>query len=1077
MAGVGDSSGDGAGGASSDRSFGRHILRHPALADPQASPLANPPLSFHLLLQKLIPLPYHEVPVEDPRPPPPPPQNPVVEVKERPAFRVPIPHDLPPGPWEPEDILPPRPPNDDSRESEECGKGFDDRNDSLVSAPTVRRPSRPNRYEKTSRNSLNSLREQRLRCNGRPGYGNDTPSDNPRSDLWHGYPKINAGDGPSGYRRQHKTYATGDQYQRKHMDLGHSPHALRWKPKTNEQRQPQALVEKKKGKAEWVAVTRMQCVNRNSEVGERSQQELTDDGWQTVSGNDPDQIEFVSNFDKLEIEESDVDLKTPKDFEDGSSSGYEPVSGEGKENLSSEDGGDGQEDILPNEHTDSLTLQGDPAQTRINRRPPTPLAKFDGSKPLRRKQISRHGMKHRGIECRPDIETLSPGFVSVYESLLPSDVEKENQNLLLKSLTVIINKEWPNVKLHLYGSCANSFGFSNSDVDICLSIDECESKHDMLLKLADILQSENYQDVEEMELTYLLTVEDTDCAYFDQVDELHNFGSLNDESLAELVWGFFHYWAFAHNYTRDVISVRTGCIISKKIKNWTRRIGNDRHLLCIEDPFETSHDLGRHVDRCSIDMLRSEFKRAASVLHVGKTLVSLHGLPSFGLALMNDLVVAVVGDFKSLDSLANGRPKEAGDQAEGAGSSAAAVTKSDKFEIEYKIDRTRVQRFSGLRKRNTLKRDNLNDIRFMVVWKQFGGGGYASNDNIVTDEAELELYQKLEKLYASTRSSKHFQRDIVRGVEGFIVVGSKQVEIGSKLSEDSKKYGLENSCTSDSTLSKATLRFSQARSEMEKEREVLLKSLSTLIVEPLRAMVVGAQLEDARQLAQCYEKMRQEAEVQILFGNEMLLLGHFVYFIEVSKRQMRLREGHGNVDNSSKLEASETKLQELKSNMVVLGKEAVAAMTAVEAQQQRLTLQRLIAMVESERIYHQKNLQILDQLVGQMVSERQRIETSPSRMFTDSVPSPPSYEEASGIWSSQTMEGSTDSMGYFLGEVVHSYQAESDFELNLSVGDFVVVRKVPVSNGWAEGECKGKAGWFPYGYVEKRERVAHSLPV
>lgn len=123
--------------------------------------------------------------------------------------------------------------------------------------------------------------------------------------------------------------------------------------------------------------------------------------------------------------------------------------------------------------------------------------------------------------------------------------------------------------------------------------------------------------------------------------------------------------------------------------------------------------------------------------------------------------------------------------------------------------------------------------------------------------------------------------------------------------------------------------------------------------------------------------------------------------------------------------------------------------------------------VESERSYHQKNLQILDQLVGQasefasistwrmlfsdeiwfmylfcfgvsfcrldmiifafhfltrfilsqMVSERQRIETSPSRMFTDSVPSPPSYEEASGIWSSQTMEGSTDSVGYFLGEV------------------------------------------------------------
>lgn len=48
-----------------------------------------------------------------------------------------------------------------------------------------------------------------------------------------------------------------------------------------------------------------------------------------------------------------------------------------------------------------------------------------------------------------------------------------------------------------------------------------------------------------------------------------------------------------------------------------------------------------------------------------------------------------------------------------------------------------------------------------------------------------------------------------------------------------------------------------------------------------------------------------------------------------------------------KLEAAEAKLQELKSNMVTLGKEAAAAMAAVEAQQQRLTLQRLISMVDS----------------------------------------------------------------------------------------------------------------------------------
>jgi hypothetical protein len=47
----------------------------------------------------------------------------------------------------------------------------------------------------------------------------------------------------------------------------------------------------------------------------------------------------------------------------------------------------------------------------------------------------------------------------------------------------------------------------------------------------------------------------------------------------------------------------------------------------------------------------------------------------------------------------------------------------------------------------------------------------------------------------------------------------------------------------------------------------------------------------------------------------------------------------------SKLEAAEYKLEEMKSSMVGLGKEAIAAMSAVEAQQQRLTLQRLIALV------------------------------------------------------------------------------------------------------------------------------------
>ncbi|CAI0424450.1 unnamed protein product [Linum tenue] len=332
----------------------------------------------------------------------------------------------------------------------------------------------------------------------------------------------------------------------------------------------------------------------------------------------------------------------------------------------------------------------------------------------------------------------------------------------------------------------------------------------------------------------------------------------------------------------------------------------------------------------------------------------------------------------------------------------------------------------AIRKQATRLREQVAKQQ-QAVLKQFGASGYGGSDGLVTDEAEFHQHQRLEKLYISTRAGKRFDIQLC--------------SIGTKLSEDSRKYGSENTCTSGNTLSKAALNYGRARAQMEKERGNLLKALGTQVAEPLRAMVMGAPLEDARHLAQRYDRMRQETEAQA---------------IEVSKRQARAREMPGHPEVSMKWEAAESKLQDLKANMDILGKEATAAMAAVEAQQQRLTLQRLISMVESERTYHQRVLQILDQLETEMISERQRIEAPPPPVENNNMPPPPPYEEVNGVYPSQTQNGSTDSMGYFLGEVMHPYNAETSVELSLSVGDYVVVRKV-TNNGWAEGECKGKA--------------------
>ncbi|GAU40931.1 hypothetical protein TSUD_348680 [Trifolium subterraneum] len=442
-------------------------------------------------------------------------------------------------------------------------------------------------------------------------------------------------------------------------------------------------------------------------------------------------------------------------------------------------------DAIGEQIADSLLLEEelDDKSTNATKRhgPKEKDARFSDS---RGKQLlsQRARTFKRQMMCRRDIDSLSVPFLSIFESLIPPEEEKLKQKQLLGLLEKLVCKEWPMARLYLYGSCANSFGVSKSDIDVCLAIQEADmDKSKIIMKLADILQSDNLQNVQlcrscgraspfssgagawflcfsnifcfrffgvvhlmiipflfaapkmypiglgqtgvsgaanpssavllvaltrarvpivklmdpvtgiscdicinnllavvntkllrdyanidsrlrqlafiikhwaksrgvnetyhgtlssyayvlmcihflqqrrpailpclqGMDPTYSVTVDNVDCAFFDKVEKLGHFGRHNKETIAHLVWGFFYYWAYCHDYANSVISVRTGSTISKRDKDWTRRVGNDRHLICIEDPFEISHDLGRVVDKHSIKVLREEFERAADIM-------------------------------------------------------------------------------------------------------------------------------------------------------------------------------------------------------------------------------------------------------------------------------------------------------------------------------------------------------------------------------------------------------------------------------------------------------------------------------
>ncbi|EMS46459.1 hypothetical protein CFC21_051732 [Triticum aestivum] len=346
-----------------------------------------------------------------------------------------------------------------------------------------------------------------------------------------------------------------------------------------------------------------------------------------------------------------------------------------------------------------------------------------------------------------------------------------------------------------------------------------------------------------------------------------------------------------------------------------------------------------------------------------------------------------------------------------------------------------------------------------------------NQDTSLVDEAELECHQNLQKLYNTTRAAKHFQRTIVRGLEGFVAVSTKQMEIVKKLAEDCCKYG-NNNQNVGFVLGKASVEFGKSHNQMEIEREKLLRVLGEQVFEPLREMIMSAPLEDARLLTYRYQRIRQDMESQIA---------------DVVRRQLKSKESSGNTD-SVKLQHAESKLSELRTTLAALGKEATAAMEAVEAQQQQITFDRLLAMVDAERTYHQNVADILNKLHDEMLNARPHEESdnnddvpssdpssepkvsspkvSPTHVHSNSISEDPALTETS----EPTRNGQEV---HYVGEVIHPFDGQADGELSISVGDFVVVRQVS-PNGWSEGECKGKAGWFPSAYVEERDKAPAS---
>ena len=96
-------------------------------------------------------------------------------------------------------------------------------------------------------------------------------------------------------------------------------------------------------------------------------------------------------------------------------------------------------------------------------------------------------------------------------------------------------------------------------------------------------------------------------AFDKNVISYRGYGSHNKDSLGVLLFQFFRYYGHEIDFETSVMSVRAGKVITKLEKNWHFLQDN---RLCVEEPFNTSRNLGNTADDTSVRGIHLELRRA-----------------------------------------------------------------------------------------------------------------------------------------------------------------------------------------------------------------------------------------------------------------------------------------------------------------------------------------------------------------------------------------------------------------------------------------------------------------------------------
>ncbi|OAA70345.1 PAP/25A-associated-like protein [Cordyceps fumosorosea ARSEF 2679] len=275
-------------------------------------------------------------------------------------------------------------------------------------------------------------------------------------------------------------------------------------------------------------------------------------------------------------------------------------------------------------------------------------------------------------------ERLTKDMNEIYDKLLPTEQVEENRKRLVRKLEKIFNDEWPghDINVHLFGSSGNLLCSDSSDgtpptnlvfyakpltstVDICITTPWRELEG--VCMIADLLAQRGMEKVVcisaakvpivkiwdpelglacDMNVNNTVALENTRMLrnpavlpalhqlpyklkkpdgsvgdFADNMKKIKGYGNKNKSSEAELLFQFFRFYAHEFDYDKHVLSVRLGRLLTKSDKKWNYSLNNQ---LCVEEPFNTSRNLGNTADEFSFRGLHLELRRAFDLISQGK---------------------------------------------------------------------------------------------------------------------------------------------------------------------------------------------------------------------------------------------------------------------------------------------------------------------------------------------------------------------------------------------------------------------------------------------------------------------------